>query len=65
MQTRRELMTSVALAALALPLAGWRAGARRPGGFFLVDGWVLTADDVRALAWEQASSPRRATPPRR
>lgn len=48
-ETRRGLLTSVALAALALPLAGWRGAPRRPGGFFLVDGWILTAEDVAAL----------------
>jgi len=39
------------LAALALPFGGGAGGLRitRRGRFFLVDGWVLTAADVRAL----------------
>ena len=52
-ETRRGFLTSVALATLALPLAGWHAGTRRQAGsFFLVDGWILTAEDVEALAPE-------------
>jgi hypothetical protein len=51
--TRRAFLASAALAALALarPLGGWLAGprARRAGGLFLVNGWILTAEDVAAL----------------
>jgi hypothetical protein len=51
LQTRRAFLTSFALAALALPFAGRLRGLRtRPqGGLFLVDGWILTAEDVAAL----------------
>ena len=51
MQTRRAFLASAALAALVLPLGGWLRGfrVRRLDGLFLVDGWILTADDVAAL----------------
>jgi len=45
----------VALLTASLPFAGWggqRAApvsVRRYGKFFLVNGWVLTAEDVEAL----------------
>ena len=48
MQDRRTfLISGVALAAI-LPFGGSKS--RRYGKFFLVNGWVLTADDIRALA---------------
>jgi hypothetical protein len=49
---RAFLRTSLfAALALALPLGGRWRGLRieRRGRVFLVDGWVLTAADVRAL----------------
>jgi hypothetical protein len=49
---RRAFLTTTLLAALALalPLGLWRGlRVERRGRVFLVDGWVLTADDVRAL----------------
>lgn len=53
MKTRRAFLTSAALAALAiaLPLPGWlrRGRAHQPGGLYLVDGWILTAEDVAAI----------------
>ena len=46
-------MALVAALGLALPLGPWRGfrGLRvaRRGKVFIVDGWVLTAEDVRAL----------------
>jgi hypothetical protein len=50
-QTRRAFLASIALAALALPFTGRLRGLRTrpPGGLFLVDGWILTAEDVAAL----------------
>lgn len=51
MRDRRGFLKTVLFAALAAPLGGvWRGlRAERRGRMFLVDGWVLTADDVRAL----------------
>ena len=58
MHDRRGLLKTAFFAALALalPLGGarWRGTWRdlrveRRGKLFLVDGWVLTAEDVRAL----------------
>ena len=50
---RRTFLRTALLSALALalPLGGIWRGLRieRRGKVFLVDGWVLTADDVRAL----------------
>ena len=47
-------MAAAAALALALPFGGaWRSRGdlrvERRGKVFLVDGWVLTAEDVRAL----------------
>ena len=59
MQNRRSFLTSAALVAAGLPLAGWAKAmpaamaeplsVQRFGKFFLVNGWVLTAEDVAAL----------------
>jgi hypothetical protein len=52
MQDRRAfLLSGVAFAAI-LPFvgSGGQPAVRRYGKFFLVNGWVLTADDIRALA---------------
>jgi len=49
---RRAFLKAVLLAglALALPLGLWRGlRVERRGKMYLVDGWVLTAEDVRAL----------------
>jgi hypothetical protein len=45
---KKALLTGLAL---ALPLGGLWRGLRveRRGRMFLIDGWVLTAEDVRAL----------------
>ena len=56
MQDRRTILISGLLfgaaSAAPLPLAGANRHpvVRRHGKFFLVNGWVLTDDDVRALA---------------
>ena len=53
--SRRSFLTSVAVLAASLPFAGWArhmaapVSVRRYGKFFLVNGWVLTAEDVEAL----------------
>jgi hypothetical protein len=52
MHDRRGFLRSAVAAAvgLALPLGGlWGLRVERRGKVFLVDGWVLTAADVRAL----------------
>ena len=47
---RRAFLKAVLLAGLALPLGLWRGlRVERRGKMYLVDGWVLTAEDVRAL----------------
>lgn len=52
MRNRRTFLRTAVLGALALALPiGIRRGLRieRRGSVYLVDGWVLTAADVRAL----------------
>jgi hypothetical protein len=54
MTPRRRFLRSAALAALGLLLPGAAPAAAVPAGppagrFFLVDGWILTAEDVAAL----------------
>jgi hypothetical protein len=51
MHRRGFLRTAAAGLALALLPFGLRRGLRvvRRGRMFIVDGWVLTAEDVRAL----------------
>ena len=51
MPSRRSFLTLALSFAASLPFAGRIGGARiqRSGKFFLVNGWILTAEDVRAL----------------
>ena len=57
--SRRRLLGSLLSAAALLPLAqllpARTAGLRE--GFYLVNGWILTAADVRALGLEDAAAP--------
>ena len=52
--TRRRLLASLLSAAAVLPLvkllpASAGAGAGLAEGFYMVNGWILTAADVEAL----------------
>ena len=52
MQNRRSFLASIALLTAGLPFAGWggrQLAVQRYGKFFLVNGWILTAEDVEAL----------------
>lgn len=52
MSSRRAFFRTLIGAAVALPfLTGFAAAAARPyRGIYLLDGWVLTARDMEALA---------------
>jgi hypothetical protein len=66
--TRRSLLAGLLPAAALLPLAGLlpaglaaRAagplGSGAEAGFYLLNGWVLTAADVRALGLKAEATP--------
>lgn len=55
MQNRRSFLISLvsgAVFATGLARVGWASqpAIRRHGSFYIVNGWVLTAEDVRALS---------------
>ncbi len=62
--SRRRLLASLLSAAAVLPLVQLlplRAAGLREG-FYMVNGWILTAADVRALKLPEPATPVRRLP---